>query len=151
MNGTPAIIERRNQRISTRLRRIQGQIVALERSLATESDFTVLLQRAAAARGAMSGLIADLIEERLRSLQVVAESNEARAEVAEMIDIVQMLSHLMFLATRRFANPRPHLNSASSHLASLVWILEAPCPAKEKYPLWTPLGRNRSSLKPPWG
>ncbi len=89
MNGTPAIIERRNQRISARLRRIQGQIVALERSLATESDFTVLLQRAAAARGAMSGLIADLIEERLRSLQVVAESNEARAELAEMIDIVQ--------------------------------------------------------------
>ena len=89
MNGTPAIIERRNQRISARLRRIQGQIVALERSLATESYFTVLLQRAAAARGAMSGLIADLIEERLRSLQVVAESNEARAELAEMIDIVQ--------------------------------------------------------------
>ena len=88
MNGTPSTIERRNQRISARLRRIQGQIVALERSLAEEPEFTVLLQRAAAARGAMSGLIADLMEERLRSLQVSAESDEARAEVAEMIDIV---------------------------------------------------------------
>ena len=52
------------------------------------SRVTVLLQRAAAARGAMSSLIADLMEERLRSLQVIAESDEARAEVAEMIDIV---------------------------------------------------------------
>ena len=34
MNGTSSTIERRNQRISARLRRIQGQIVALERSLA---------------------------------------------------------------------------------------------------------------------
>jgi hypothetical protein len=36
MNGTSSTIERRNQRISARLRRIQGQIVALERSLANE-------------------------------------------------------------------------------------------------------------------
>jgi DNA-binding FrmR family transcriptional regulator len=88
MNGISTPIERRNQRISARLRRIQGQIVALERCLENEPEFTVLLQRAAAARGAMSGLIADLMEERLRSLQVIAESHEARAEIAEMIDIV---------------------------------------------------------------
>jgi hypothetical protein len=54
MNGTSSTVERRNQRISVWLRRIQGQIVALERSLAKEPEFTVLLQRAAAARGAMS-------------------------------------------------------------------------------------------------
>jgi DNA-binding FrmR family transcriptional regulator len=89
MNETPLTIERRNQRISARLRRIQGQIAALERSLPKEPEFTVLLQRAAAARGAMNGLIADLMEERLRSLQVSATSDEARAEVAEMIDIVR--------------------------------------------------------------
>ena len=88
MNAPPSIIERRNQRITARLRRIQGQIVSLERSLATEPDLTNLLQRAAAARGAMNGLIADLMEERLRSLQASATSDKARAEVAEMIDIV---------------------------------------------------------------
>jgi DNA-binding FrmR family transcriptional regulator len=88
MNEISTITERRNQRISARLRRIQGQIAALERSLSIEPEFTVLLQRAAAARGAMNGLIADLMEERLRSLQVSATSDEARAEVAEMIDIV---------------------------------------------------------------
>jgi DNA-binding FrmR family transcriptional regulator len=74
--------------MAARLRRIQGQIAGLERSLVTEPDFTVLLQRAAAARGAMNGLMADLMEERLRSLQVAADSDEARAEIAEMIDII---------------------------------------------------------------
>jgi FrmR/RcnR family transcriptional regulator, repressor of rcnA expression len=64
MNGISTTTERRNQHVSARLRRIQGQIVALERSLASEPEFTVFLQRAAAARGAMSGLIADLMEER---------------------------------------------------------------------------------------
>jgi DNA-binding FrmR family transcriptional regulator len=88
MNAPSSIIELRNQRITARLRRIQGQIVSLERSLATEPDLTDLLQRAAAARGAMNGLIADLMEERLRSLQASATSDKARAEVAEMIDIV---------------------------------------------------------------
>jgi len=89
MNGTPSTLERRNQRIAARLRRIQGQIAALERSLATEPDFTVLLQRAAAARGAMNGLMSDLMVERLRTLQVAMDSDKGRVEVSEMIDIVQ--------------------------------------------------------------
>jgi hypothetical protein len=38
MNGISTPIERRNQRISARLRRIQGQIVALERSLEKEPE-----------------------------------------------------------------------------------------------------------------
>ena len=88
MNKTLSILERRNQRIAARLRRIQGQLAALERSLTEKPDFTLLLQRVAAARGAMSGLMASLMEERLRSLQVRSSSDEAGAEVAEMIDIV---------------------------------------------------------------
>jgi DNA-binding FrmR family transcriptional regulator len=57
MNGISTTIERRNQRISVRLSRIQEQIAALERSLAKEPELTTLIQRAAAARGAMSGTV----------------------------------------------------------------------------------------------
>ena len=88
MSETPLFLERRNHRIAARLRRIQGQIASLERSLDAEPELIDLLQRAAAARGAMNGLIADLMEERLRTMQLAATSDEARAEVAEMIDIV---------------------------------------------------------------
>jgi DNA-binding FrmR family transcriptional regulator len=69
MNPSPSTTERRNQRLLARIRRIQGQLSALERSIALEPEFTILLQRAAAARGAMNGLTADLMEERLRSLK----------------------------------------------------------------------------------
>jgi DNA-binding FrmR family transcriptional regulator len=89
MNETPSTLERRNQRITARLRRIQGQIAALERSLAEEPDFTVLLQRVAAARGAMNGLMANLMVERLRTLQVATDSDKGQIEVSEMIDIVR--------------------------------------------------------------
>ncbi|WP_158821578.1 metal-sensing transcriptional repressor [Granulicella sp. S156] len=47
MNKTLSVLERRNQRIAARLRRIQGQLAALERSLNAEPDFTLLLQRVA--------------------------------------------------------------------------------------------------------
>jgi DNA-binding FrmR family transcriptional regulator len=58
-----------NQRITARLRHIQGQVAALERSLASDHDYDILLQRVADARGAMNGLMAVLVEERSRTLQ----------------------------------------------------------------------------------
>jgi DNA-binding FrmR family transcriptional regulator len=39
---------KRNQRIAARLRRIQGQIAAIERSLIADPDGAILLQRVAA-------------------------------------------------------------------------------------------------------
>jgi DNA-binding FrmR family transcriptional regulator len=38
MKIMPTTIERRNERITARLRRIQGQIAAIERSLAEDPD-----------------------------------------------------------------------------------------------------------------
>ena len=50
MKIMPTTIERRNERITARLRRIQGQIAAIERSLVEDPDGAILLQRVAAAR-----------------------------------------------------------------------------------------------------
>jgi len=63
MKIMPITTERRNQRITARLRRIQGQIAAIERSLVEDPDGAILLQRVAAARGAMSSLMTYLIED----------------------------------------------------------------------------------------
>jgi len=79
------IATKRNQRITARLRRIQGQIAAIERSLAEDPDGAILLQRVAAARGAMSGLMTYLIEERLRTLQLDCDDSDT---IEEMIEIV---------------------------------------------------------------
>jgi DNA-binding FrmR family transcriptional regulator len=82
----PSTTTKRNQRIAASLRRVQGQVAAIERSLAEDPDDGILLQRVAAARGAMSGLMTYLIEERLRALQPDSDDVDA---IEEMIEIVR--------------------------------------------------------------
>jgi DNA-binding FrmR family transcriptional regulator len=86
MKIMPNTTTKRNQRIAANLRRVQGHVTAIERSLAEDPDGTILLQRVAAARGAVSGLMAYLLEERLRSLQPDGEGGDA---IEEMIEIVR--------------------------------------------------------------
>ena len=81
----PTTIERRNDRITARLRRIQGQITAIERSLAEVPDGAILLQRVAAARGAMSSLMTYLIEDKLRALPLTGDGDDV---IEDMIEIV---------------------------------------------------------------
>ena len=69
MKIMPNTTTERSQRITARLRHIQGQVAALERSLASDHDYDILLQRVADARGAMNGFLAVLVEERSRTLQ----------------------------------------------------------------------------------
>ena len=88
MKNTANGSARRNQRITARLRRIQGQVAAIERSLSTDPDCSMLLQRIAAARGAMSSLMVYLMEDRLRTLQVEPKSDDANEAIEEMIDVV---------------------------------------------------------------
>jgi DNA-binding FrmR family transcriptional regulator len=85
MKIMPITLERRNQRITARLRRIQGQIAAIERSLVEDPDGAILLQRVAAARGAMSSLMTYLIEDKLRSLPLVEGGDDV---IEDMIEIV---------------------------------------------------------------
>jgi DNA-binding FrmR family transcriptional regulator len=82
----PDTTTKRNQRIAASLRRIQGQVVAIERSLAEDPDGSILLQRVAAARRGMSGLMTYLMEERLRSLQLDCDGGDA---IEEMIEVVR--------------------------------------------------------------
>jgi len=49
-----------------RIRRIKGQIEAVERALETESDCAVVLQRVAAARGALNSLMSEVLEGHVR-------------------------------------------------------------------------------------
>jgi DNA-binding FrmR family transcriptional regulator len=80
-----ATIERRNERITARLRRIQGQIAAIERSLDEDPDGAILLQRVAAARGAMSSLMTYLIVDKLRALPLAGDGEDV---IEDMIEIV---------------------------------------------------------------
>lgn len=67
-----------------RIRRIQGQAGALERALEEETDCSAVLQQIAAIRGAVNGLMAEVLEGHLRdhlaSEAVVPEERERDLE-----------------------------------------------------------------------
>lgn len=50
----------------TRIRRIKGQAEALEKAVEEETDCSAVLQQIAAVRGAVNGLMAEVLEGHLR-------------------------------------------------------------------------------------
>lgn len=56
------------QRAVTRLRRIKGQAEALERAVIAGSECAPILQQLAAMRGAVHGLMADLLDGHVREI-----------------------------------------------------------------------------------
>jgi DNA-binding FrmR family transcriptional regulator len=82
---------RNNPKLLTRVRRMKGQIEALERALQESRECTHILQQIAAVRGAAKGLMSDVFEEHLRehlgpnSGSVAARERELR-EVATIIN-----------------------------------------------------------------
>lgn len=57
----------------TRVRRISGQVASLERALESDEGCDAILQQAASIRGAVQGLMSQLLEDHLR--EHVATSN----------------------------------------------------------------------------
>ncbi len=57
---------RNKDRLLARVRRMRGQVEALERALAGDKECTDVLQQIAAVRGASNGLMSDVLEEHLR-------------------------------------------------------------------------------------
>ncbi|HEV3109212.1 MAG TPA: metal/formaldehyde-sensitive transcriptional repressor [Candidatus Binataceae bacterium] len=83
---------REKEKLLNRVRRVRGQVEALERAIAEEKGCTDVLHLIVAARGAMNSLMAEIIEDHIRMHVVdpAIERNSARAKGAEeLIDIVQ--------------------------------------------------------------
>ncbi|MFT4173828.1 MAG: metal/formaldehyde-sensitive transcriptional repressor [Rhodocyclaceae bacterium] len=75
-----------------RVRRIKGQVEALERTLDAEKGCSEVLHQIAAIRGAISGLMTSVIEEHVRVhiADPSITSDDARIEGAEeLIDVLR--------------------------------------------------------------
>jgi DNA-binding FrmR family transcriptional regulator len=80
---------REKAKLLNRVRRIRGQVEAIERALEQEIGCADIMQLIAAARGAMGGLMAEVMEDHLR-MHVVEEPAVERAQAAEeLIDVVR--------------------------------------------------------------
>ncbi len=64
----------------TRVRRIRGQLDALERSLEAGADCAPVLQQLAAVRGAVNGLMSEVLESHLREEFGQATKSRGRRE-----------------------------------------------------------------------
>jgi DNA-binding FrmR family transcriptional regulator len=75
-----------------RVRRIRGQVEALERALEAEQGCTAIMQQIAAFRGAANGLMTEVIEEHLRTHvagpSVTSKASRARG-ANELIEVVR--------------------------------------------------------------
>jgi DNA-binding FrmR family transcriptional regulator len=80
------------EKLVLRVRRIRGQIEAVERALVNEQDCSDVLQLITAARGAMNGLMAELLEDHVR-FHVLDSKRKPTSEQAlaadELIEIVR--------------------------------------------------------------
>ncbi|MDY7537381.1 metal/formaldehyde-sensitive transcriptional repressor [Undibacterium sp. RTI2.1] len=67
---------RNKQKLLNRVRRIRGQIDAIERTLLEESSCITVLQQLTSCRGAMNGLLAVVLEDHIRTHLVDAEPHD---------------------------------------------------------------------------
>ena len=58
---------REKQKLLARVRRIRGQVEAIERALDGEADCEQVMHLIAGARGAMAGLMAEVVEDHVRN------------------------------------------------------------------------------------
>jgi DNA-binding FrmR family transcriptional regulator len=84
--------QRDKDKLLIRVRRIRGQIDAIERALDSEQECTGTLQLMAACRGAISGLMAEVIEGHIwfHVLSPDQARNSPQAEAAEeLVEVVR--------------------------------------------------------------
>lgn len=76
------------KRAITRLRRIRGQADALERAVEAGSDCAPILQQLAAMRGAVHGLMADLLDSHMRET-MAKQPAPTQADIDEMLALLR--------------------------------------------------------------
>lgn len=83
---------REKNKLLGRVRRIRGQVEAIERALEGEKGCAEVLQQIAAVRGAINGLMAEVIEDHIQ-VHVVNPSITSKAErmngAAELIEVIR--------------------------------------------------------------
>lgn len=86
-----AHLPRKKAQLMARVRRIAGQMAAIEKAIEQEADCSLVLQQVAGARGALNGLMGELIEDHVRE-HVARPGLDAMARAAgaeELIAVVR--------------------------------------------------------------
>ena len=83
---------REKDKLLIRVRRIRGQVEAVERALESEQECADVLQLMAACRGALNGLMAEIMEGHIRFHVLSTDNGKNSPQVQaaeELIDIIR--------------------------------------------------------------
>lgn len=81
---------REKSKLVARVRRIKGQVEAVERALESEIGCADILQLVASVRGAINGLTAELIEDHVHHHILGVDSDDERKRGAdELVEVVR--------------------------------------------------------------
>jgi FrmR/RcnR family transcriptional regulator, repressor of rcnA expression len=81
---------RDKEKLIARVRRLKGQIEGIERALDAEKPCGEILRQLASARGAMSGLTAEVMENHLREHVLLPETDADRQQGGkELIEVIR--------------------------------------------------------------
>ena len=83
---------REQQKLLARVRRIRGQVESIERALSNEAGCEQVMHLIAGARGAMAGLMAEVVQDHVRSHLVDVDKHPCalNTEAAEqLLDVIR--------------------------------------------------------------
>ncbi len=84
-------VAKEKTKLLNRIKRMRGQLEAIERAVDADNECATVLQQATACRGALDGFIAEVIEDHIREHMVDPGKSRDSPQVAaaeELIDIV---------------------------------------------------------------
>lgn len=79
------------QKLLNRIRRLRGQIDALERAVDSEEGCSEVMRLLTAARGAINGVMAEVIEDHIEMHMIDPERKRSRAEQEAADELLEVL------------------------------------------------------------
>ena len=78
-------VAKEKQKLLNRLKRLKGQLEAIERAVEADAECARVLQQATACRGALDGFIAEVIEDHIREHMIdpTAQAGDPRTQAGE--------------------------------------------------------------------
>jgi len=80
---------RGKDKLMKRVRRVRGQIEAVERALDAERPCADVLQLIAAARGAVNGLMFEVLDDHIRCHIAAAAGPKAATQAEELVEVLR--------------------------------------------------------------
>lgn len=86
---------RESQKLLNRVRRIKGQVEGIEKALTGEPDCSAMLQMIAACRGAINGLMSEVVESHIREHVIDAKRKPSTQQIDAAEELVDILRSYM--------------------------------------------------------